>query len=105
MQWRSRVDRPLAYLDALVVVAILAATVHAIQRSRDAFVDALRAYGRVVDFVGIEPAVAWLYITPIVVLFTLSSLAMWRRWPRRWLLQAGAVVSLAIPLLLASFRW
>jgi hypothetical protein len=105
MQWRSSVDRPVAYLDALLVVAILAATVRAVRLEREAFAEALRAYGRVVDPVGIGPAVTWLYVAPFVLLFTLSSLAMWRRWRIRWFLQAVALLLVALVFLANFFHW
>ena len=106
MQGRSSVDRPLAYFDALVVVAIVFATVWNIRRQREAFAEALRIYGRavIIDPPGIEPAVMWLYVAPFVLLFTLSSLAMWRRWRSRWFLQAVALLLVALVFLGTFFH-
>jgi hypothetical protein len=105
MQGRLSLGRALSCLDALVALAMAAAAVWLFRLSGEAAAEAIRLYGRNVDSGAIESAAAGIYFLPNVVLFALSSIAVWRAWRIRWFLQAGALVWLVVPVVLTSVRW
>jgi hypothetical protein len=105
MSVRPSLDQPLMYADAFVAVLMAVGAGWLFYFSREAAAEAVRLYGRNVDSGALEATAAGLYCVPNVALFTLSSIAMWRRWRLRWLAQASALFWLVGPIVLASVPW
>jgi hypothetical protein len=97
MNERPRTDQSLMFMDAIVAVIMAVGAGYFFYISREAAAEAVRLYGRNVDSGALESIGGGLYCVPNVALFTLSSIAMWRRWRLRRLAQSSAMFWLIGP--------
>ena len=105
MNERHRTDQSLMFLDAIVAVIMAVGAGYFYYISSEAAAEAVRLYGHNVDSGALESIAGGVYCVPNIALFTLSSIAMWRRWRLRWLAQSSAVFWLIGPIVLASIPW
>jgi hypothetical protein len=95
-------NKVLAYFNGAIAIIALAGVVWFRHAGHVSAAQAAIEYGHNVDSGAIEGLVASVYFAPLVVLFLIASIAMWRGIRERWWAQGIALVWLIVPAALSA---